>query len=178
METCVEKMLTAGACIDGFRDLPTRPLVTAAHTGHIDVLEMLVGRGADLGVTISTEMCDHEGDVMFPLGSRALHAAVRGNRIGSVRCLLKAGSNPDVINSTSHTPLTLAYISSAIVGELLKGGANPAFANGDSAIALHMYAINGAGNEAMGLILDADPSTLNQVCSPRYVCSKSRSFRH
>lgn len=162
----VEIMLAAGACIDGCQDYPIRPIVAAAQTGQVRILEMLIGRGADLEVVISTEMCDENGVARYLLGSRALHGAVSGTQLGSVRCLLRARANPDVITSQGLTPLMMAFHSPEIVAELLKGGADPAFATGEGMTALHYYASNGASDEAMGLLLEAAPSTLNKVCSP------------
>lgn len=159
----VEQVLMAGACVDGSRHLPTRPLVAAAQTGQVGMIEVLIGRGADVEVAVSNEMCDDDGDILFPLGTRALHAAAFGRFASSVRCLLNAGANPDVTNSAGSTPLMLANNSSEVVAELLKGGANPAFANGTGTTALHMFAFNGARNKAMRLLVEAAPSTLNQV---------------
>lgn len=164
----VEKMLAAGACVNGSPHLPARPLVAAAQAGQIGVLEMLVGRGADLEVTGYSELCDNDGETHFPPGLRALHAAASAKQVGSVRCLLKAGANPDVLNSEGFTPLMLAHQSPEVVAELLKGGANPAFSNDDGAIALHAYALTGA-QEAMKRFLESAPSLLNQVWFPRYV---------
>ena len=161
-----ELVLMAGACIDGGRHCPTRPLVAAAQWGHVKVLEMLIGRGADLEIGVSTEMPDDNGVVGLPLGSRALHGAVTGSQVGSVRSLLKAHANPDVINSEGLTPLMMACHSPEIVKELLKGGACPTFANSDGTTALHKFAFfNGLNEEAMGLLIEAAPSMLNQVCS-------------
>lgn len=152
----VESLLTAGASIDGSRDLPTRPVVVASRSGQVGVLEMLICRGADLEVTSK----EH---IHFPLGSRALHAAVMQGHVGSVRCLMKAGANADVFNSAGHTPLMYAYYASEMVAELLKGGANPILANDQGTTALHVFAVNGAHDEPMQLLLDAAPSALSQV---------------
>lgn len=154
----VDKLLSAGASIDGSSDLPTRPLVTASQTGQVGVLEMLICRGADLEVTSK----EH---IHFPLGSRALHAAAMHGQVGSVRCLMKAGATADVFNSAGYTPLMLAHYSPEMVAELLRGGANPSLANDQGTAALHIFAVNGARDEAMQLLLDAAPSSMNQVRS-------------
>lgn len=171
----VHEALTAGACVDGSPDLPTPPLVLAAMLGDTDVLQMLIGRGADLEVTVLHEDINEYGVVIVPLGSRALHAAVIGEEVNCVRCLLKAGANPDVLNSEGFTPLMLAYELPEIVAELLKGGAKPTFADKDGTIALHVYALNRAHDEAMRLLIEAAPSTVNQVGSPR--CSRFSQLR-
>jgi len=159
----VDKLLTAGACIDGSRDLPTRPVVTASQTGQVGVLEMLICRGADVEVTVSKETPDGNGNISFPLGSRALHVAAQTGQVGSVRCLLKAGANADVINSAGYTPLMLAYHSTEMVAALLEGGANPSLVNDQGTSALHIFAVNRAQDEAMKLLLEVAPSALDQV---------------
>lgn len=142
----------------------TPALVIAAEQGRLDVLERLIGRGADLEVTVDHENVNEYGVAVVPLGSRALHAAVIWAKIGPVRCLLKAGAKTDVVNKDGFTPLMLAFdLLPEIVAELLKEGANPAFANDTGSTALHIHALNNAPAEAMGLLLEAAPSTLNQV---------------
>ncbi|CAM9153966.1 unnamed protein product [Sphacelaria rigidula] len=158
----IDQLLRAGACVDGSDDPPTRPLVIAAELGRIDVLEMLIGRGADLEAAVPQQTLDDDGISVISVGSRALHAAVIGQHIGSVRCLLKAGAKPDAINSEGKTPLMFACHSPEITAELLKWGANPAFANKDGTIALHVHALNGAHDEVMRLLVEAAPPTVNQ----------------
>ena len=85
----VHEALAAGACVDGSPDLPTPPLVLAAMMGDADMLQVLIGSGADLEVTILREEINQYGLVIIPLGSRALHAAVIGEEVLCVRCLLK-----------------------------------------------------------------------------------------
>ncbi|CAM9694069.1 unnamed protein product, partial [Sphacelaria rigidula] len=158
----IDRLLRVGVCVDGSDDLPTRPLVIAAELGRIDALKMLIGRGADLEAAVPQQTLNDDGIAVIPLGSRALHAAVIGQQIDSVRCLLTAGAKPDVINSEGDTPLMLAWDSPEITAELLKGGANPAFANNDGTIALHVHALNGAHDEVMRLLVEAAPPTVNQ----------------
>ena len=173
----VDWLLNGGVCVDGSDNLPTRPLVLAAEMGRIDVLEMLIGRGANLEAAVPQQTLNEYGVAVIPLGSRALHAAVIGDKVSSVRCLLKAGAKPDVINTEGWSPLMLAYRSPEIVAELLKGGACPTFANSDGAIALHLHAVNYAPHEAMRLLVEAAPSTPNQVGPSRYVSGTAAVLR-
>lgn len=170
----IDWLLRAGACVDGSDDLRTRPLVVAAEMGRIDVLEMLIGRGADLEAAVPQQTLNDHGVAVIPLGSRALHAAVNGYQIAAVRCLLSAGAKPDVINSEGLSPLMLSCRSPEIVTELLKGGASPTFVGDDSSIALHVHALNGAHHEAMRLLVEAAPPTVNQV-GPLSTCCRYRS---
>lgn len=162
----VDKLLSAGASIDGSRDLPTRPLVTASQTGQVGVLEMLICRGADLEVTSK----EH---IHFPLGSRALHAAAMHGQVGSMRCLMKAGANADVFNSAGYTPLMLAHYSPEMVAELLRGGANPSLANdqGTDGCAAHFRCERrprrGDATSSRCSSVEYEPGT--ELCFPPYV---------
>jgi len=165
----VDELLAAGASINGTDDgdiKPTKPLLLAAEVGQVGVLQLLVNRGADLEVAVVREVLNDDGVAVFPNGSRALHAAVIGRQPASARFLLKAGCKPDVVDSTGMTPLMLAHDSAPVVRELLLGGANPTFAGGNGVIALHMCALNDSSEEVMDLLLEAAPSSVNQVTSP------------
>eukprot|EP00752_Nemacystus_decipiens_P014985 g13343.t1 len=158
----IDRLLRAGVCINGSDDLTLRPLMIAAEAGRINVLEMLIRRGADLDAGVPKQTLNEDGVAYFPVGSCALHVAVIVQQVGSARCLLNAGANPDVINSEGDTPLMLAFDSPQMVAQLLKGGANPTLANKDGRIALHAHALNGAPDEVLRLLVMAAPSTVNQ----------------
>ncbi|CAN0231214.1 unnamed protein product [Scytosiphon promiscuus] len=163
----VDSLLAAGACINGFADSRTRPLLLAAEMGRVEVLELLVGRGADLEVASVRETLNDFGIAVIPKGSRALHAAVIGCQEECVRFLLKAGANPDVIDSRDLSPLMLAFDSAPLVTELLRGGASPSFSNDDGMTALHMSAFHGGSQDVVDLLLEAAPSMLNQASQPQ-----------
>jgi ankyrin repeat protein len=88
-------------------------LDTAAEEGHIDVVQLLVGRGARLDTT--------QG-----LGT-ALHAAAYHGQTEIIRYLISKGADPNALESRNYTPLYWAAENGHFeaVRALLDNGADP-----------------------------------------------------
>lgn len=168
-----DELLKAGANINGKDDpdalIKLKPLLVAVKMGQMRAVELLVDRGADLEAAVVREELDDDGEVLFPKGSRALHVAVYCDQAVLARFLLKAGCKPDVVDSNGASPLMLAHNSAPMFRELLSGGADAAFAGGNGVVPLHVCAKNDTPEEVMDLLLEAAPSTLNQVMRPPHL---------
>ena len=96
------------------------PLALAAYFDRPAAVGLLLGRGADVGATATN-----------PMQVQALHAAVAGRSLGSVRSLVEAGADPNVHQHGGWTPLmgAAAHGDVEIVELLLSHGADPAATN-------------------------------------------------
>jgi len=72
------------------------PLIYAATGGHVQVIQMLLGVGADINSTSDN-------------GTTALMMAARNNHLEAVKVLLKAGANPNKKNDSGGTALGWAF---------------------------------------------------------------------
>lgn len=91
----VEESLAAGASPNGPRRASLRPLMHAARWGSVGIARRLVEAGADPEATVTADAGGFEGR-FFPVGSRALHAAISfGVEVGMIKVLLDGGANPD-----------------------------------------------------------------------------------
>ena len=97
----VELLLSRGAdhtiCDDG---IGWTPLIEAAYSGHVDVMQCLVGNKA-VRATI---------DVQDKIGITAIWSASVEGHAEIVKLLVDAGANPMVANRHGHTPLDIARI--------------------------------------------------------------------
>lgn len=166
----VERLLDAGANLDGHIRQSYRPLLVAARHGraggHVDILKLLIAKGADLEAKSPRDVHTDEGQLLFRAGSRALHAAVHAGRIygrpDAVRVLLEAGADPNAKDADCTTPLFYAVgtKSGPCMVELLRGGADPAAASDDGATALHIAALHGSAS-MLSILLAASPGSVN-----------------
>ena len=115
----VEALLAAGVSANICNHLGYTPLMSAARSYRVEIVEVLLDSGADPNIQCSD-------------GVSALHCAVgetptdAERQAECVRLILSAGANPDVMTDTGLTPLMNAswFGCNLAVGELLKSGAN------------------------------------------------------
>lgn len=124
------------------------PLHTAAYGGKLNIVQLLISRGADLNATT-------------PAGSVALHGAAINNHGDVVKLLVDKGANVNVTNQAGYTPLTNAALSGNVqsVRSLLNAGANVEPST-PQAMAPLVCAINRIDPEIVDLLLNAgaDPN--------------------
>lgn len=165
----VESALAGGADIDGKgSDLP--PLVLAAERGYVQMVELLLRKGANLNVTgkryvacCFNDTCKKDRIVS---GTTALHVAAQRGRLEVVRLLLRRGGNPNAVDSRGWSPLHLA--SSMPMGDAMnmatllleEAGADPLLAGTCGRVAVHFAAHQGH-TDLLNLLLVKAPSALN-----------------
>ena len=176
----VEQALAAGASVDGVDRPPETnrfpPVVLAASLGHVDIIKLLVRRGADLeralcGFSAGEGVTGWTTPVR-PQRTRALHAAVYGGKVEAVRVLLEAAANPNSTDADGTTPLMASCTGDGagpfctaqqrfeIVHAMLNAGADAAVTNQNGALAIHCAAAIGA-TRAIEILLTTAPSTIN-----------------
>lgn len=165
----VEESLAAGASVDGSRSLSYRPLMCAARWGFVSIAQRLVEAGADPEATASLDARTGLADPFYPVGSRALHAAVsHGAEVGMIRVLVESGADPDCRDVDGCTPLANACSllfhdeRRAVARELLRRGADPCAKTFKGTTPLHFAASNG-DCALLELLLAAAPGSLNAV---------------
>lgn len=115
------------------------PLHTAAAEGNLDLVQKLIGRGADVnGRVISREVYSSEW------GSTPLHYAARDGNVPVAEALIKAGADVKLADARGATPLHRAVRHPAMVELLLKSGAAPAATDRRGRTALHHAAMDPA----------------------------------
>ena len=184
----VERALANGAGVDGvdgkILGVLVPPIWLASSCGHVDIVKLLVRRGADLDKATGGR-CDSTGAVgdQFDGGttemifgrSRPLHAAIFGGNLEVLRVLLEAGANPNSTSGDAATPLMTACSRNGkgpafldaeqrveALHALLGAGADPTLKTPIGGLAIHYAATIGA-NEAVGLLLSRVPSTINDI---------------
>lgn len=166
----VEKMLEAGdASVDGDENSSSRPLLLASENGLVRMVKLLISKGADLEVFRLHGARGVDGELsLLVRGARALHFAGFYRQLAVLRVLLRAGANPNAVDSDDATPLLLTCSSpekrlrAATVRELLEGGADPALQNDVGNLPLHYAAAKG-DEEILRLLLEKAPLTVNLV---------------
>jgi len=92
----IELLLEAGAD-PNYKKTTTVPIIEAAGGGHIEVVQLLLSRGANI------EMADEDGET-------AMHAAAASNHLPVLELLLRSGAKPDARSNTAgkRTPIIIA----------------------------------------------------------------------
>ncbi|CAM9469500.1 unnamed protein product, partial [Laminaria digitata] len=165
----VHAALAAGASVNGSPELPGVPIMVATTRDNVDMVNLLILQGADPEIPADHEMSCPNSDFAVRRGERALHlAAKRGNV--DIACLLlkRARANPNATDQTGRTPLMAACATlhnyAALVRLLLEAGADPALAEEDGFIALHVAAQKGRV-DLIDMLYAGAPATLNTYSS-------------
>ena len=177
----VRLFLALGASVDGTDLLPFRPLPLAAHHGRLDILELLVSRGADISVTIPYKT--QKGAVYQGVsgGAQSLALAAGTGQIDALKWLIQAGANPNSLDDDRRTPLMSACLCYMVRGvvegerlvaarrlemvrELLQAGSDPTLVDFNGATALMLASSTGDG-DLVDLLVSEAPETLNQASS-------------
>ena len=82
----VKRALAAGGSVEGIPGDLCLPLMSAASAGHLDMIELLLEKGANVEASIAREW-DTERGQLYPLGTRALHAAAYVGEVDILRAL-------------------------------------------------------------------------------------------
>jgi ankyrin repeat protein len=142
----VQKLLAAGANVNGAGESGYTPLMGAINNQRIAIAKILIDAGADVNARIP-QMGDTP--LTLPLYYKSDSSEV-------VSLLLAKGANPNTSNSLGRSALMLATFGQAIsvVKELLKAGAkvNAQDRNGNTAL---MAAVEYNNVEAVRLLLEA-----------------------
>lgn len=157
--SAIELLLDAGSLVDRTDRAGRTATYNAAKFGRLDVLELLLSRGADPSRRASNAP-----------GFTPLHVAAEYNQVAAVKRLLAAGVSPNVRNNWEDTPLMqLASMGHRtetelqVVDILVAAGADVTLADKDGFTALHNA--NEAGQEALAQALirhGADPNAPNR----------------
>jgi len=137
-------MLDANPSLLGDR-LPNgrTPLHTAAYGGKLNIVALLISRGADV-------------NAVNAIGAAPLHGAALAGHEAVVKLLLEKGANPNLANQNGYTPLCNATNTGSIptMKCLIEAGAsiNP---TKDSAMVPLIAAVNHCNLEAVNYLLEA-----------------------
>lgn len=168
----VKAALQAGASVNGPLTQPCAPIVPATIADHAGIVELLLEHGADPDRPVTEELphpCPTSDMAAAAPGERALHIAARNGKVEIVRLLLeRARANPNATDDKGGTPLLAACDSSnvhvEVVRLLLGAGADPALAETNGIVPLHVVAYRGYMDLVDSLHSRA-PATLNRSAS-------------
>lgn len=168
----VEALLEAGVCVNGGYLQPP-PVVLATLGKDIGMVQLLIANGADVNApSRSMPGRGHVCGLVVPKlkaefdGQSALHFAAWLGCMGTLRVLLNAGAEPNVIDAKGRTPLMLATEGGGdgngvkIGQELFKAGADSSLMSGAGQLALHVAARKGRV-DMVALFLSEAPETLS-----------------
>lgn len=122
----VRTLVEQGSDVNAKDSQGVTPLHYAAQMGHIEIMEILISRGADVNVSTSKD------------GAAPIHLASANGQLEAVRLLTKHGANVNKANNYRATPLHFAadHGYAAIVSLLIDHGAsvNAKASNGRTAM--------------------------------------------
>lgn len=153
----VRAYLRDGASVEGSPESPCKPLISAAAAGNVNMVKLLIRKGADVNagapMDVRCSKQDSRHNCVICLGERALHTGAKYGRLDVVRALLEAGANPNATDSLERTPLHVALARGKddhdwleTARELLGAGTDPTLADSDGTIALHHAQLQASRN--------------------------------
>jgi ankyrin repeat protein len=86
------------------------PSVTEEKTTHLQLLQALIGHGADPNARLGKKLWfrTFHGDWISPDGATAFWLAAKANDVPAMKILVAAGANPDIRSNSGATPLQAA----------------------------------------------------------------------
>ena len=129
----VRALLAGGARVDTIENWRGQtPLMWAAAEGHVDTMKVLVEAGADVNARSSIVVWERQRteeprDKWLPPGGMTpLLFAARDGKVASVKALLDAGADINLVDPDQHTPLILALSNGQfdVAGVLIERGAD------------------------------------------------------
>lgn len=147
----------------------------AAKNGHLEVVKMLVERGADLNV-FPDETKFYRGET--PLNSACSYSNTNDKNLEVVKYLVEKGASMVKINFCFQSPLTNCMNSKAPLSAqyLLEMGADPNVPNNNRQTPLYLAIDKGLGNDFIKVLLKAgaDPNTGSDYYTPLEMAIKKR----
>jgi ankyrin repeat protein len=168
-----ETLLNAGAFVDSRANLGITPLITAAVNGNLEIIRLLVQRGATIharaeGAENSTTLMiavelGHRDVVAFLVHSGAsadstsLFAAIQVGNLDLINLLLSAGADVNSVHAQLGTPLmhAIAMKQKEVISLLFSHGAKVNILAGEPLATALAHAAGLGDIFSMGLLLDA-----------------------
>ena len=149
----------------------------AAKNGHIDVVKMLLNKGASINV-YPDETKFYKGET--PLRSACSYPNANDKNLEVVKYLVEKGASLEKNNLSFQSPLTDSINSKAplTVQFLLEMGADPNVPNNNNQTPLYLAIDKGLGTEVFKALLEAgaDPNTGSPYYTPLEMAIKNRNI--
>ncbi|XP_009931289.2 CARD- and ANK-domain containing inflammasome adapter protein [Opisthocomus hoazin] len=142
LHAIVAALTDRGTDINAYNEMQYTPLLLACETGKAESAEVLIKKGANLGIKT-------------PASDTALHLAVQAGAASIANLLLRKGMEGNLTNRDDETPLHVAAIHNkgALVGLLVNAGAKINAVTKEFVTPLHIASQRGNADVAQQLLL-------------------------